>query len=344
MFKFSYFKKIFFALFLLLSIVLIGIVGYAFLENYTFLEAFYMTIITISSVGFGEVRPLTDNGKIFTIFLIIFSFGTFGYAITSLTIYVIDGEFKRYFKNYKVDREINKLSNHTIICGYGRNGKQAAIELKAHKRKFIIVEQDKEIIETLRNEGLYFFIEGDATLESTLEKAGINKAKALLTTLPKDEGNVFVVLTARGLNNKLLIISRASRDNSDAKLRRAGADNVIMPDKIGGAHMASLVIKPDVIEFMDYLMGQGSGSVNLEEISFEKLPQEFKNQPIKTLNIHQKCGATIVGYRNPTGEYTINPSEEILLEPHSKIFVLGTTSQIDAFRSFATQKELLTKK
>lgn len=344
MLKFSYFKKIFFALFLLISIVCIGIFGFVFLEDYTFLEALYMTVITISSVGFGEVKPLTDEGRLFTVFLIIFSFGTFGYAITSLTIYVIDGEFKRYFKNYKVDRAINKLSNHTIICGYGRNGKQAAIELKAHKRKFIIVEQDKEIIEILRNEGLYAFIEGDATLENTLEKAGIKNAKALLTTLPKDEGNVFVVLTARGLNPNLLIISRASRDNSDIKLRRAGANNVIMPDKIGGAHMASLVIKPDVMEFMDYLMGQGSGSVNLEEITFENLPQQFQNKSIKELNIHQKCGATIVGYRNPTGEYTINPSEEILLEPHSKIFVLGTTTQIDAFRDFATQKNLLTKK
>ena len=269
MLNFRHFKKIYWALFLLFVIILSGIVGFKVIEGYTWIEAFYMTILTVSTVGFNEVHPLSDVGRLFTSFLIIFSFGTFAYTVTSITIYVLDGEFNRYFRDLRVIRQVNKISNHTIICGYGRNGKQAVAELNAHHKEFVLIEQDHDILEELREIHDIPFIEGDATFEKTLEKAGIHRARALITTLPKDADNMFVVLTAREMNPNLLIISRASKDNSDKKLRRAGADNVIMPDKIGGAHMASLVIKPDVIEFMDYVMGQGSNTVNLEEITFE---------------------------------------------------------------------------
>ncbi|MFB0926030.1 MAG: TrkA family potassium uptake protein [Vicingaceae bacterium] len=236
---------------------------------------------------------------------------------------------------------MNKISGHTIICGYGRNGMQAAVELKAHRRKYIVIEQDKDLNEALREEHDILFIEGDATLDKDLERAGIATATSLITTLPKDADNLFVVLTAREMNPNLLIISRASKDNSDKKLKRAGADNVIMPDKIGGAHMASLVIKPDVIEFMDYVMGQGTSSVNLEEITFENLPDSLKNKSIRELGIRDKSGANIVGFRTRDGEYIINPSPDTIITPLAKIFVLGTLEQIDAFREFATQQNLL---
>lgn len=313
------------------------------IEDYNFIEAVYMTIITISTVGFNEVRPLSNEGRLFTAILIIFSFGTFAYAITSITIYILDGEFNRYFKNLRINRKVRKISNHTIICGYGRNGKQAVAEMKAHNKPYVLIEQDKDIIDSLREIKDIPFVEGDATDESTLEKARINEAKALITTLPKDADNIFVVLTAREMKNNLLIISRASKDKTDKKLRRAGANNVIMPDKIGGAHMASLVIKPDVIEFMDYVMGQGSTSVNLEEITFENLPDELKNKTIKEIGIRDKSGANIVGFRTAEGEYIINPSPDTLITPSAKIFVLGTIEQIMAFRDFTSQQEVLKK-
>ena len=343
-FNFTYFRKIYIALILLFTILLIGITGFVIIEGYTLVEALYMTVLAVSSVGFGEVKPLSDKGMIFTAILIIFSFSIFIYAVSSITMYVLDGEYKRYFKDLRVNRQVDKISNHTIICGYGRNGKQAVIELDAHRRKYVVVERDKELSEELREQHNIPFVEGDATFEKTLEKAGIQKAKALITTLPKDADNLFVVLTAREMNPNLLIISRASNDNSDKKLRRAGANNVIMPDKIGGAHMASLVIKPDVIEFMDYVMGQGMNTINLEEISFENLPEKFKNKSIKELGIREKSGANIVGFRNSDGEYIINPSPDTIIMRKAKIFVLGTIEQIDAFRNFATQQAALRDK
>ena len=344
MLNLKHFKKLYFSLLLLFTIIIIGVTGFVQLEGYTILEALYMTIITMSTVGFREVHELSSSGKIFTILLIVVSFGTFAYSISSITLYVLDGEFRRYFKDLSITKKVNKISNHIIICGYGRNGKQAVSELTMHKKPFILIEQDSKIIEELRTEAKISFIQGDATHEKTLEKAGISRAKALITTLPKDADNMFVVLTAREMNPDLLIISRASEENSDKKLRRAGADNVIMPDKIGGAHMASLVIKPDVIEFMDYVMGQGNNAANLEEITFENLPKEFQNKSIKDLGIRNKSGANIVGFRTPEGEYIINPSPDQVILSGTKIFVLGTENQISAFREISTQKDLLKEK
>jgi voltage-gated potassium channel len=341
MLNFKHFRKIYYALSLLIIIILIGVFGFRIIENYSFGEAFYMTIITVSTVGFNEVRPLSSDGRVFTAFLIIFSFGTFAYAVTSITFYVLGGEFKKYFKDLRVNKKVEKISNHTIICGYGRNGKQAVAELKAHHKEYVLVERDQTILEVLREIHEIPFIEGDATLDKTLERAGISRAKSLITTLPKDADNMFVVLTAREMNPNLLIITRASEESSDKKLRRAGADNVIMPDKIGGAHMASLVIKPDVIEFMDYVMGQGADSNNLEEITFENLPMEFQNKTIRELGIRDKSGANIVGFRTPDGDYIINPSPDTIIMPKAKIFVLGTESQITAFRDITTQQNIL---
>ena len=341
MLNFKYFRKIYIALILLILIILIGVIGFVFIEKYNFSEAFYMTVITISTVGFNEVRPLSIEGRLFTSFLIIFSFGTFAYAVSSITMYVMDGEYKRYFKDIRITKRVDKISGHTIICGYGRNGKQAVSELEAHHKKYIVIENDKQLVEDLRDAYKIPSVEGDATYEKTLERAGLLRASALITTLPKDADNLFVVLTAREMNNNLLIISRASDDNSDKKLRRAGADNVIMPDKIGGAHMASLVIKPDIIEFMDHVMGQGESSINLEEITFKNIPDEYKNKSIKELAIRDKSGANIVGFRTPEGEYIINPSPDTIIMPKAKIFVLGTIEQINTFRDIATQTTTL---
>jgi voltage-gated potassium channel len=175
-------------------------------------------------------------------------------------------------------------------------------------------------------------LEGDATQDEVLEKAGIARASAIITTLPVDADNLFIVLTARSLNPKLTIIARASDDNSDKKLKTAGADNVIMPDKIGGAHMASLVLKPDVIEFVDHITGQGGPDINLEEITFENLPEHLRNKTIRDLEIRNKSGANIVGFKTAKGEYVINPSPDTQLIPEGKLFVLGTPEQISALK------------
>ncbi len=293
-----------------------------------------MTIITISTVGFQEVRPLSNMGRYFTSFLIITSFGTFAFAISRLSLYLLDGAFRKHFSELKKIKKIKELENHTIVCGYGRNGKQIIQEFEQVGTDYILIERSQEIAESLTGEGKKKFLVGDATDDNVLVNAGIKKAKALITTLPDDAENVFVVLTAREMNQNLLIISRASKDSSDKKLRMAGANNVVMPDKVGGTHMASLVMKPDVVEFYNHLTGQDN-NISLEEITYDSLPKEFKNKSIKDLHIRKRSGANIVGLKTKDGEYVLNPSPETLITEDSKLFVLGMLEQIEVLRKWA---------
>ena len=331
--SFLYFKRLYISAGLLLLIIIIGTVGYMAIDaRFTFVEALYMTINVIGTVGIREVYPLSPSGQIFTIFLIITGFGTFAFAISSLTSYVLNGEFREYYQTIRKVSAIEKLSGHVIICGYGRNGRQSAHMLKKHNQRFVVVEQKKDVITTIQHKYSELVLEGDATQDEVLEKAGIHRAKALITTLPIDADNLFIVLTARALNPTLTIISRASDDNSDKKLKTAGANNVIMPDKIGGAHMASLVLKPDVIEFIDHITGQGGPDINLEEITFDSLPEQFRNKSIRELEIRNKSGANIVGFKTGKGDYIINPDPETQFIPDGKLFVLGTPEQIGKLR------------
>jgi voltage-gated potassium channel len=317
---------------ILLSLWLIGTIGYVFIENYSWFDAFYMTIITVATVGYQEVHPLSVEGKLFTAFLIITSFGTFAYAVSSITKFVIDGEFNEFFKNRKLNATIDKISDHVIICGYGRNGRQAAQVLKKHHKRFVVIENSATLTSTLNHKFSELVITGDSTQDEVLIKAGILRAKAIITTLPVDADNLFIVLSARNLNKNLTIISRASEDNSDTKLKIAGANNVIMPDKVGGAHMASLVMKPDVMEFIDHITAEGGDNISLEEISFDRIPDELKNKTLKDLEIRNRSGANIIGYKTAKGEYIINPSADTLVIPDSKLFVLGTPEQIAALK------------
>jgi voltage-gated potassium channel len=316
----------------MLSVWLLGTIGYVLIDNYSWFDAFYMTIITVATVGYGEVAPLSQSGKLFTAFLIITSFGTFAYAVSSITKFVIDGEFNEFFKNRKLNATIDKISDHVIICGYGRNGRQAAQVLKKHNKRFVVIENSATLTSTLNHKFSELVITGDSTQDEVLIKAGILRARAIITTLPVDADNLFIVLSARNLNKNLTIISRASEDNSDTKLKIAGANNVIMPDKVGGAHMASLVMKPDVMEFIDHITAEGGDNISLEEISFERIPDELKNKTLKDLEIRNRSGANIIGYKTAKGEYIINPSADTLIIADSKLFVLGTQEQISALK------------
>lgn len=319
-------------LLILLSVWVVGTIGYIIIDDYSLFDAFYMTVITVATVGYGEVAPLSHAGKLFTAFLIITSFGTFAYAVSSITKFVIDGEFNEFFKNRKLNATIDKISDHVIICGYGRNGRQAAQVLKKHHKRFVVIENSATLTATLNHKFSELVITGDSTQDEVLIKAGILRARAIITTLPVDADNLFIVLSARNLNKNLTIISRASEDNSDTKLKIAGANNVIMPDKVGGAHMASLVMKPDVMEFIDHITAEGGDNISLEEISFDRIPDELKNKTLKDLEIRNRSGANIIGYKTAKGEYIINPSADTLVIPDSKLFVLGTPEQIAALK------------
>jgi len=323
------FSKIYSALLFIMLLVAIGIVGYMYIEDYTIFEAIYMTVITLSTVGFQEVRELSSIGRLFTTFLIITSFGTFAYAVSVLTTYIVSGEFNQYFKDYRVKKDVKQMQNHVVVCGYGRNGSQAVKKLSAHNQDFVVIDNDPKSIEKLRKSGNILFVNGNATLDETLEDAGISKAKALISCLSSDADNLYVVLSARQKNKDLTIISRASFDESYNKLKIAGANNVIMPDKLGGAHMASLVTTPDVVEFLDNIALEGDAEINLDEITFEELPLDLHNKTIRDINIKYNTGCNIIGYKNSEGKYIVNPNADTPLLPNSKLFVLGSTEQIN---------------
>jgi len=316
---------------LVILIIAIGIVGYMWLSGYNFVDALYMTVITVTTVGFGELQPFSPEEKIFTIFLILTSIIIFGYAVSAFSEYLVSGKLFEHFKHRRVEKKIGHLKGHTIVCGYGRNGKQAILKLSNYNRKFVVVERSKEKIEALDVAGI-LNIEGDATLDETLQRAGIENAAFLITALPSDADNLFVVLTASQLNKNCVIISRASNESSYKKLKFAGANNVIMPDKLGGDHMASLVTTPDVIEFVDRLTIEGETTANLEEVAVNDLPEKYLNKTILDLDIRRKTGCTVIGFKNPDKNYIINPEADIKLVADSQLIILGRPEQIIKLR------------
>lgn len=329
LFNFRLFSKVYYAILLLALNIVGGAVGFVVIEGFGWIDAFYQTIITISTVGFGEVQEFTPTGKMFVSFLIITSFGTFAYAVTSITSYIVSGDYRQYFKDYRIMKEITELQNHVIVCGYGRVGRQAVATLLAHDEKFMVIEQNDEIIAEFQEKPEFPYLQGNATSDDTLIRAGIKNATAIITTLPSDSENLFVVLTARELKKSLTIISRASAFSSIRKLKIAGANNVIMPDSLGGSHMAQLVTNPDVLEFIDQISIQGENEINLEEIDFKELPENCKYKSLTDLK-EQFPYCNIIGFKNTDGEYIINPNMDTAIVPGSKLFVLGNPEQINS--------------
>lgn len=309
-------------------IILIGTLGFAFIADYGWINALYMTVITISTVGFKEVQPLDADAKIFTILLIITSITIFGYIISVITDYIANNKFIEELKLKQVQKKIQSLEKHTIVCGFGRNGKQAMARLRSYKKGCVIIESDPELVDEIEADGSMLYIKGDATSDEALLAAGIERASSLITTLPSDADNLYVVLSARQLNKECTIVSRASIDTSYKKLKIAGADNVIMPDKLGGAHMASLVTTPDIMEFIDRLSIEGESSSNIEELVIEDLPEEYTNKSIFDLDLRKRTGCTVIGFKTPDKEYIINPDASTKLVPKSKLIVIGRPSEI----------------
>ena len=324
--------KIYMAITLLLALLCIGVLGFKFMSGYSWIDAIYMTVITITTVGFGEVQPLDDMSKIFTIFLILTSIVIVGYALTIITEYILSKNDIEELKQKKMQKKIDSLSNHIIICGYGRNGKQAATKLLAYKKPFVVIEKNKEIADKHQSEMIPFIV-GNANEDETLINAGIERAKTLISALPNDADNLFVVLSARQINSKMAIISRASQETSYNKLKLAGANNVILPDKIGGDHMASLVVVPDLIEFIDNLSIVGKSNINIEEIAVEKLYDTSTVKTIRDLDLRKKTGCNVIGFKDNEGDYVVNPEADQKLIPNSKIIVLGRPEQIEKLNS-----------
>ena len=316
-------------LLMILAVGLFGVLGFMIIEGYDFFDALYMAVITITTIGYYEIQPLSTAGRAFNIIFIITSFTTFTYVLAKLTQSIANGELAYYFIKKRLMQDLEKINNHVIICGYGRNGQQAAKTLRAHKIPFVIIEKNAEAMkEHKHDDASLVYLAGDATDDELLMRAGVNKARAVLITLPEDADNVFIVLSAKSMNPNIHIISRASNQGATAKLYKAGANSVVMPDLIGGTHMATLVSKPDVIEFIDFLSGEDGESIHIEAVGYNKLPQAIRNKTLKQIMDWKKTGVNCIGVKDENGKFCINPSEETIITKGMKVIVLGTKDQI----------------
>jgi voltage-gated potassium channel len=319
--KLALFSRLLRPIGLMLIAVLFGVLGYMIIEGYTFLEAIYMTTITVGGVGYGEVKPLGNAGRVFTIFLIAINLGLFTYFITLLTRFFTDGEFIKLYKKSKMDKQIASLEGHVIICGFGRNGKESAQVLHNNNIPFVVVDDKIDLVDFDEFE-VPFFIKGDATRDEVMQEAGIAKAKSLICCLPSDASNLFVVLTARQLNPAIQVVSRASQDSSVSKLKIAGAANVIMPEKVGGAQMATLVMLPDAVELLSYMNTRNNEQFRVTELTVTKQIH------LGELDLWSKTGCTILGIKNTDGSYTLNPAPADMIEAGERIIVMGSDVQI----------------
>ncbi|MDJ1500531.1 potassium channel family protein [Xanthocytophaga agilis] len=314
-------SKIYIPLLLFAGSILSGVVGYVVIENYSWLDALYMTSITVSTVGFTEVHPLSSTGRVFTIFLILFNISIFTYFITVVSRFVFDGEFIQSYKAFKMKEALNEIRDHVIVCGFGRNGREAASVLYRNKIPFVVVEMNADKFENADFPLTHRMI-ADATKDEILLEAGIDRARSLICAMPNDADNVFVVLTARDLNRKITIISRASDYTSVRKLKIAGANNVIMPDTIGGAHMAMLTLMPDVKEFIDLLSTQMSDNFQIAELIVDK------NVSLVDLDAWRTTGATVLGVKTIAGDYILNPAPAVQLHTGDRLILMGALEQI----------------
>ena len=326
------FRRIFLSLAFLIGTSLIGIAGFRLTEGYGFIDAFYMTVITMSTVGFGTLGELSQEGKLFSIVLITISASTFVYAITTLTSFVIEGEVQQVFNKYRTNKKVKTLSEHIIICGLGRNGREAAQELDWQGIPYIIIEDDEEVIEEfVVHYPKALVVKGDATQEEVLENANIKKAQGLISALSSDAENVFITLTAREMNPALKIVARASLEATITKLKRAGANQVILPHVIGGRKMANLLTRPALVEFVDMITGQGNPDLHLEEINCHQHPK-LVGKTLGELELRSRTGVAVIGRRSGGSDIELNLHAGSKIEEYDRLFILGKAEQIEHFR------------
>ena len=310
----------------LLCLVSIGTCGYMSIEGWRFLDAIYMTVITLGTVGFKEVHDLSDAGKIFTIALIIFGVSVLGYLVGSLAQIMFEGQFQRIIGRKKVEKMVDALKDHYIICGFGRMGSLICKELAAKPLPFLVVEKNIELLEKVKEEG-YLFLHGNATDDETLLKGGIKRAKGLISVVTSDSENVYITLTARGLNPDLFILSRAGEEGSEIKLQRAGANKVVSPYLIGGSRMAQAILRPNVVDFIEIATGREHLELQMEEI---KIPEKsiFVGENLVTSGFRKETGVIIIGIKKTAGKMVFNPSSHAKLEANDTLIVLGEPGAI----------------
>lgn len=315
----------------LIAVILLGTFGYHLLEGMSLSDSLYMTMITVSTVGYREVGELDFAGKMFTIVLIISALTVGAYGVTTLTTYFVGGQIMESLRGRRMEKKIHSLENHVIVAGYGKLGREIAHELSEADAEFCIVEVDPEHTQMAQEAG-FLVIRGDASEEGVLREAGVERAYGLVAALTGDAANVMVTITAREMNPKLLIVARGIDDSSVAKLRRAGADRVELPFKISGRRLTTLVLKPGFVEFMDLFSRTFSDDLHMEQ---SILPKENKlvGKTLKELDLRRITGgAMIMAVERENGRMIVHPDGDVRLDPEDRLLVLGSVEQIGKFR------------
>lgn len=316
-------------------IVAFGVAGYMGIEGWDFLDSLYMTIITLTTVGYKEVHDLSSGGRLFTIFLIIGGVGTVFYALSTGAKLVLEGELQELFGRRRLEKKIKELKDHYIICGYGRMGKIIGRELKVKNEKFAVIEKKPNMPQEKEDS---LILEGDATQDEVLKDAGIERAKGLISVLPTDAENLFVVLSARGLNPGLLIVARAGEEGSEQKLLRAGADRVISPYHIGGLRIAHTVLKPAVVDFIEFATKSGNIDLQMEEITINE-GSRLIGLSLDECGIGRDLGIIIVAIRRSTGEMKFNPTFRSTIKSGDTLIALGEISKLKILEAKALSEK-----
>lgn len=327
------FHRILFIISLLAAVLAAGAAGYSVIEGWSFFDGLYMTVITVASVGYGETHPLSDQGRIFTMLLILSGSGVLLYTVSSLTALVVEGDLSEAWKRMKMSKTVAQLNGHYIVCGDSQSGRYVIEELLKTHREFVVVEKDHAKVETLLGRDI-LCLQGDATADAVLREAGVERAQGLITALHSDAENLFVVLTAKGLNPALKVVSKAVDEESRQKLMKVGADGVVMPDHIGAMRMVSEMIRPGVVTFLDLMLRSKDKTIRVEEIP---VPDDspFAGKTLQETGILAQPDVTVVALAQADGGYRFNPPHHTVLEAGRAVIVMGNIEGINQIKQRA---------
>ncbi len=312
----------------LVGLFVLGTFWYRFIEGWTWLDAAYMTMNILATVGIGEIYPLSQLSRLFTLFLILMGVMVIGYIVNRFTEAFIQGYFQDGIQRSQERRLLESLNQHYILCGFGRTGRQVALEFQAEGIPFVLLESDSHQIEEAKELG-YIIIQGDATLDETLIKAKIERALCLVTALSSDADNLYTVLSAKTLNPNIRTIARASTEEAVKKLQRAGADAVVSPYITGGKRLAAAALRPQVMDFVDGILSSGDGSVYLEECMIDPISCPCVNQSLKQIGLRSLSGALVVAIRRQNGQLIVSPTAETILLAFDILICMGTPEQLN---------------
>jgi voltage-gated potassium channel len=322
-------RRLRYAIAALCGVLLAGTVGYMLVERWSLLDSLYMTVITIATVGFREVHPLSHAGQVLTMALIIAGVGALGFSLGTIVEFMVEGHLTGLLEGRRMDKRIAAMSGHHIVAGVGRVGSVVASELSRNELAVVVIDIDPEALSRAREAGLAW-IAGDATDEETLKAAGIERAASLVAALDTDADNLFVTVTAKGLKPDLLIVARSTTTNAESKLRRAGADRVLTPTSIGGRRLAAMVIHPDVSEYLDVCTSDDGVDIKLERVTLAP-SDPFVGLSIGESRIRSTTGAHVLAVHTVDGRTEDNPSKDLVLRAGDRLVILGTSAQLDSF-------------